>query len=147
MELFEKVEKEQFSWIVFYILNDICFDDDNCKIIVQELDGGVTIEREVTSGIGLSIAEENRKFDLCKNVLVFTKEIELVLLCPDKEMNLYTSSNGSPIEIQNIDIIGRYIYITENEVCSPVYIKGGNPTDNSYFINFKEYILTGHTQA
>lgn len=154
MELFEKVEPELYSWTMFYLLSDVCYNAEDCKMVREDLGKGAFIEREVTTGIGLNMAEEKKRFNACKGLSVFTKEVELVILCPDRETNLYTSSKKEKTEtnqikqadviINSIDVVGSYVYISPKEICSPVYLKNGTPFEDTYFPVFKAYVLTKH---
>ncbi len=144
MELFERVEKERYSWTLFYYLQQANYNDD-MRIIHNEFENGVTVDREVVSGVGLEYNDWDEKFDACKKLQVFESELELSLLCSDKEMNLY-SSKGRDLDIRNIDIIGSYIYATDKEICTPVQLVDVY-TDNFFFDNFKEYQRTGKTSV
>lgn len=149
MELFERVENDKYSWTLYYYLQNAIYNwaDGTHKVIRTEIEDGTVIEREVVSGVGLNISDWNKKFDLCKKLQVFTSELELSLLCPDREINLY-SAKGSKLDIQDIDVVGSYIYISDKEICTPVVLKDNNAyADNSYFLNFKEYVFSNHTET
>ena len=145
MELFEKIEKEKYSWTLFYYLQNANYNDDK-QIIYSEFENGVKVEREVVSGIGLELVDWNKRFDFCKSLQVFSSELEMSLLCMDREINYY-SSKGGLLDIKDIDVIGNYIYITETEICTPIVLENSAYTDNTYFLNFKEYYFDSHTDV
>lgn len=148
MQYFKKVNDEQYSWSLFFILNGLPYDKSKCQLVKEDLGLGMEITRQVAAGHGLNIAEENRKFTECQKLQVYTQELELLLLCNDKQLYLYTNKkDNEPVVINSIRAIGNYIYVTENEVCSPVYIRNGETSQDTYFQTFKKFALTGHAEA
>ena len=146
MNLFKKVDDKEYAWILYFLLNGIPFDEESLKTERADMGLGVFIEKAFVSGMGLNLIEEKKKIMLYQNLQVFTKEIELSLLCKDKYLYHYFPKKDR-LEINDIDVVGSYIYISENDVCTPVEIPSGTISNNSYFKNFKEFVLTGHTVA
>lgn len=145
MKLFEEVNENKYSWALFYDLNNIPYSEEE-KVLEKNV-GDIKISKLLATGYGLNIADEEKFFEKCKTIRIFTKEIELALLSGDREMYLYTNTNeGEDCEIKAIEILGKYIYISPKEICSSVYIQDGEPYNNECFVNLKEYVLTHSTE-
>ena len=145
MKLFETVEENSYNWSLFYDINNITVAEEE-KVMEKQV-GDIKITKLLATGYGLNLSDENRLFDRCKSVRIFTKEIELALLSGDKQMYHYANTTeGEDVDIKEIDIVEKYIYVTPKEVCSPVYIQNGEPYMNECFVNLKEYVLTHGTE-
>lgn len=141
MELFEEVQNSSYIWKLFYLLNDIPCDDEESKTVIQHIDD-IELMKVCVTGIGVNIADEERLLTKCKGIRIFTREIELALLAGDKEMYLYTPSDGGDFPgVSQLGIVGKYIYIGEHEIASPVFVKAGELYTDSYFKSLHEYIL------
>lgn len=148
MQYFRKVNDEQYSWSLFFILNGLPYEKEKCQLVKEDLGLGMEVTRQVAAGKGLNIAEENRKFTECQRLQVYTKELELLLLCNDKQLYLYTNKQeDTPVTVNTIKVVGNYVYITENEVCSPIYLRNGDTSQDTFFRTFKEFVLTGHAEV
>lgn len=145
MELFEEVKNSNYVWKLFYLLNGIPSNGDDKKII-QNVDN-IEIMKLCTTGIGVNIADEEKLLTKCKHIRIFTREIELALLSGDKEMYLYLGEDGEFPPIHQLGIVGKYIYIGDKEVASPVYIRTQETYTDSYFLSFREYVTKNETQA
>ena len=148
MQYFKQVNDEQYSWSLFFILNGLEYDQSKCQLVKEDLGLGMEVTRQVAAGKGLNIAEENRKFSDCQKLQVYTQELELLLLCNDKQLYLYTNKKeGEEVVINSIKAVGKYVYISKNEVCSPVYMRNGDTSPDTYFKTFKDFALNGHAEV
>lgn len=143
MELFEEVQSNSYIWKLFYLLNDIPCDEET-REVVQKIDD-IELMKVCTTGIGVNITDEEKLLTRCKSIRIFTREIELALLAGDREMYLYTASDGNDFpDISQLGVVGKYIYIGEHEVASPVFIKKNELYTDTYFKKLCEYVKT-HT--
>ncbi len=144
LKLFEEIENRQYISKLFFVVNDIIPTGDT-KECVKEVDG-VTVTKKLASGYGINLYEEESLFNRCKNVRVFTREIDLALLSGDREMFLYASKNGEDVEIHQIRVVDKYVYISDKEVASPKPLNEGEGYTDEYFVNLKEYVLTDRSE-
>ena len=145
MKLFEEVNENRYNWALFFDINEIPYYEDE-KLMEKNV-GDISIKKLLATGCGLNIAEEEKLFEKFKMIRIFTKEIELALLSGDREMYLYTNiDDEEDCDIKQIEILGKYIYISPKEICSSVYIQDGEPYNNECFVNLKEYILNHTTE-
>ena len=144
LNLFEEVESRQYIWKLFFLVNGLTPSED--KVSVREIED-IVVTKKMSSGFGINLTEEEALLNRCKNIRVFTREIELALLAGDKEMYLYASKDGSDVEIQQIGVVGKYVYISPQEVASPVFITEGENCTDKYFPVLKEYALKGHAEV
>ena len=144
MELFEEIKDEQYVWKGYYLCTDT-----ECRTGVYQTYQveNVTVKKLLATGYGLNVKEEDSLLTQCKNTRIFTREIELAILSDDREMFLYRNRNGEAVDIKQLDVIGKYVYISENEVASPVYIKDQDTYTNEYFPVFKDYALKHHAET
>lgn len=145
MKLFEEVNENNYTWSLFYDINNIPVTEEE-KVQEKQL-GAIKITKLLATGYGLNLSDENHFFDKCKSIRIFTKEIELALLSGDKQMYHYSNiDKDADVDIKGMDILDKYIYITPKEICSPVYIQNGEPYNDECFVNLKEYVLTRGTE-
>lgn len=141
MQLFEEVSGQQYTWTLFYLLNNA--DIKDTKMVTETVEGtNVTITKSLSSGLGINIGQEEEFLGKCRHLHVFTKEIELALLSGEPETYLYEGvRQDEPCVIHNLNVVGHYVYVTDREICSPVLINVNEIYDNDYFPAFKEYVL------
>lgn len=146
MELFEEVNTLCYAWSLYYQLNNIETNGEwitNTRVV-----DGISITKQLACGYGLNLREEENLLRACRTKRIFTKEIELAHLSGDREMYMYKSKGENvPMVIHQLQVVGRYVYITENIVCSPVKLSDDATYSNSLFVNLKEYVINHHTIA
>lgn len=145
LQLFEEVENQQYIWKLFYLVNHISPSVSE-RESVRMVDN-IRIVKRLASGYGVNLAQEEALLEKCKGVRIFTKEIELALLSDDREMYLYSSVNDEPIALHQIGVVDKYVYISEDEIATPVLINDGEGYTDEYFLNLKEYVLEDMTET
>lgn len=144
LELFEEVKDEQYVWKGFFSANNIPCKTGSVQTYTLE---GIKVEKLLATGFGLNLKNEETLLTQCKNTRIFTREIELALLSEDREMYLYTQKNGEPVNINSLGIVNKYIFISEHEVVSPVFIRDGDTYTDDFFMTLKTYVLNHKSNA
>lgn len=147
MQYFKPLDEKQYSWSLFFLMNGLSYDKESARYVEEDVGLGITVKRQIACGKGVNISEETKRLSACQQIRVFTKEIELALIINDEVLYLYQNMDPSlPVQINNIDVAGSYVYVSEKDVCSPV-LYNETFSNNNYFKNLKEYILTGKTET
>lgn len=145
MELFEKVDSLQYTAALFFAVNGIPTTGD--EIESESRVDGVVIKKLLTSGVGLNVLKEEEMLKHCRDTKIFTREIELAYLSGDTEMFLYEGVGDAPCVVNALDIVGRYVFIGDGIVCSPVRIDERSPYANRLFPVLRDYVIDHHSEA
>ncbi len=145
LDLFEEVKDEQYVWKGFFLAEGIpCSKTGDMQVYQVE---NVKVEKRLATGMGLNLKNEDDLLTRCKNTRIFTREIELALLSDDREMYLYSQKNGEDVDIRGLSVVGKYVFISDKEVASPVFFRDGDGYTDEYFPVLKKYVLTGHSET
>lgn len=143
MKYFQPAEENKIEALVlFCLIKNLKFDQTKTYYETKDVGFGITVKKLKVKGNFLNIHSEFEKLKDYQKLQVFTNEVELALLCPDECIFLYKVQDDC--EINNIDIVGQFVYVTESEICSPI-LKDENYVDNNYFVYFKEFVLKNKT--
>ena len=144
LDLFEEVKDEQYVWKGFFLGEGLPCKNGSMQVYQVE---NVKVEKLLATGIGLNMKDEDDLLTRCKNTRIFTREIEFALLSDDREMYLYSAKNGESVDIRQLGVVGKYVFISDKEVASPVFFRDGDGYTDEYFPVLKTYVLTGHAET
>ncbi len=138
-DFFKPTDDKLYASELFYILEELPYDKNDRKII-QDKTGDIILEKSVVSGNGLDINKCEKQLLRYKNLLVFDNPLVFSLVIGDLPIYEYTPKNGNFV-INDIGVIGKIIYLSNDELASPVQISARDQSNNHYFIEFKKYFL------
>ncbi len=144
-DYFKPSDDKLYASELFYVLEGLPYDAENRKIITEKA-GDIEIEKSVVSGNGLDISKCERSLARYKNLLVFDNALVFSLVIGSTPIFEYAPKNDIFI-LNDIGVVGKVMYLSEKEVASPVQISVKQQSNNSYFLNFREYFLTGKTSV
>lgn len=137
LKYYKEFKEEQVSVLsLVCLVHSIPFNEGNSELEKIDLTNGVKIKRLKSKGNFLSLVKDYELLKSYQNLKVFTDEQEMMIQCPDRVLYHYEDRENY---IQDIDIIGQYIYIyDEHAAASGIEIRESE-TNNQFFRNFCEY--------
>ena len=144
-DFFKISDDRLFASEIFYILEDMPYEADSRKVITEKV-GSVTMEKSVVAGNGLDISKCEQTLKKYGSLLVFDNPLIFSLVVGNVPVYEYKPKNENFI-INDIGVVGKITYMSEDAVASPVCISVKSQSDNTYFMNFREYFLKDETRV